>query len=144
LRAGCGVFIASGSEPAILARLFRGDNPGTYFVPAGVPLESRKRWIAHYQRPVGGILVNASAVPVLREQGRSLLAVGVTGVRGRFAAGEIVNIVAPDGAVIARGESAFTDAEVVAIAGLPSEKVKLQFPTRKRLEVVHRDNLVLL
>jgi glutamate 5-kinase len=144
LRSGCGVFIASGAEPSILARLFRGDNPGTYFVPAGVPLESRKRWIAHYQRPAGHILINACAVPVLRDQGRSLLAVGVTGTRGRFSAGEIVNIVGPDDAVIARGESAFSDAEVARIAGLPSEQVRPLFPARKRLEVVHRDNLVVL
>ena len=144
LRAGCGVFIASGAEPDILARLFAGDNPGTYFVPAGVPLESRKRWIAHYQRPNGAILVNANAVPVLREQGRSLLAIGVTGARGRFAAGEIVNIVGPDDTIIARGESAYGDAEIARIAGLASEGLKPLFPGRKRLEVVHRDDLVLL
>ena len=144
LRAGCGVFIASGAEPTILARLFRGDNPGTYFVPAGAPLESRKRWIAHYQRPTGHILINARAVPVLRDAGRSLLAVGVTGARGRFSAGDIVNIVGPDDVVIARGESAFSDAEIARIAGLPSEQVRPLFPARKRLEVVHRDKLVLL
>ena len=144
LRAGCGVFIASGAEPDILSRLFSGQNPGTYFVPAGVPLESRKRWIAHYQRPAGSILINECAVPVLRDQGRSLLAVGVTGVRGRFAAGEIVNIIGPDDTLIARGESAFDDTEVTRIAGLSSEKVKPLFPSRKHLEVINRDNLVVL
>jgi glutamate 5-kinase len=46
--------------------------------------------------------------------------------------------------VIARGESAFSDAEVARIAGLPSEQVRPLFPARKRLEVVHRDNLVVL
>ncbi len=144
LRAGCGVFIASGAEPEILARLFRGDNPGTYFVPAGVPLESRKRWIAHYQRPTGSILVNANAIPALRDQGRSLLAVGVTGARGRFAAGDIVNIIAPDDTIIARGETTYSDAEIAKIAGLPSEQVKPLYPTRKHLEVIHRDDLVVL
>ncbi len=144
LRSGCGVFIASGAEPDILARLFRGDNPGTYFVPSGVPLESRKRWIAHYQRPTGSVLVNANAVPALRDQGRSLLAIGVTGARGRFAAGDIVNIVAPDDTVIARGETAFSDTEIARIAGLSSEQVKPLYPARKHLEVVHRDDLVLL
>ena len=144
LRAGCGVFIASGAEPDILARLLRGDNPGTYFVPSGVPLESRKRWIAHYQRPTGSLLINANAVPVLRDQGRSLLAIGVTGARGRFAAGEIVNIVAPDDTVIARGETTFSDAEIAKIAGLSSDRLKPLFPGRKHLEVIHRDDLVLL
>ncbi len=144
LRAGCGVFIASGAEPDILARLFSGDNPGTYFVPAGVPLESKKRWIAHYQRPAGSILINECAVPVLRDQGRSLLAVGVTGVRGRFVAGDIVNIIGPGDALIARGESTFDDTDVARIAGMPSERVKPLFPARKHLEVIHRDNLAVL
>jgi glutamate 5-kinase len=144
LRAGCGVFIASGAEPDILARLFAGDNPGTFFVPAGEPLESRKRWIAFYQRPAGAIAINANAVPVLREQGRSLLAIGVTGVRGRFAAGDVVNILGPDDAVLARGEVAFDDAEVRSIAGKSTDELRPLFPGRKRLEVVHRDHLVVL
>ncbi len=144
LRAGCGVFIASGAEPDILARLFAGDNPGTYFVPAGVPLESRKRWIAYYQRPVGAVVVNANAVPALREQGRSLLAIGVTGVQGRFAAGDVVNILGPDGALLARGESGFDEDEVVAMAGKTTDELRPLFPSRKRLEIVHRDKLVVL
>jgi glutamate 5-kinase len=144
LRAGCGVFIASGAEPDILARLFSGQNPGTYFVPAGVPLESKKRWIAYYQRPTASLLVKADAVPALRDQGRSLLAIGITEVRGAFAPGDIVNILAPDGQVIARGEATYTDAEVRRIAGRPSDAIKPLFPGRKHLEVVHRDNLVVL
>jgi glutamate 5-kinase len=144
LRAGCAVSIASGAEPDILARLFAGDNPGTTFLPSGVPLESRKRWIAHYQRPAGRIMVNALAVPVLREQGRSLLAVGVVAAQGRFAAGDIVDIVAPDDAVIARGETAYSDAELARVAGLSGERIRTVFPGRKRLEVVHRDDLVVL
>jgi glutamate 5-kinase len=144
LRAGCGVFIASGAEPDILARLFAGDNPGTYFVPAGAPLESRKRWIAYYQRPAGSVSVNANAVPALLAQGRSLLAIGVTGVRGRFAAGDVVNILGPDETVLARGEVAFDDAEVRAISGKSTDELRPLFPGRKRLEVVHRDDLVVL
>src|SRR4051812_28493453 len=83
-RAGCGVFIASGSEPEILTQLFAGRGPGTFFVPDGLPLEAKKRWLAYYQRPTGTLFINACAVPVLRDQGRSLLAVGVTGAKGAF------------------------------------------------------------
>lgn len=144
LRAGCGVFIASGAEPNILARLFAGDNPGTYFVPSGVPLESRKRWIAYYQRPAGAVLVNANAVPALREQGRSLLAIGVTGVRGRFAAGDVVNILGPGDVLLARGEAGFSEEEVRAMAGKTTDELRPLHPSRTRLEIVHRDRLVLL
>ncbi len=143
-KAGCGVFIASGSEPNILDRLFAGRGPGTFFVPSGLPMESKKRWLAYFQRPAGTISVNACAVPVLREQGRSLLAVGVTGARGEFAAGDIVNIAGPDGLVFARGKSTFGSEEIPAIAEQQGDAVAALYPSRKRLEVVHRNDLVLL
>lgn len=143
-RAGCGVFIASGAEPDVLGRLLSGHGPGTFFVPSGLPLEAKKRWLAYFQRPTGTIHINAPAIPVLREQGRSLLAVGVTGASGDFAAGEIVNIAGPDGAVIARGKSRYGSNEVPAIAGRKGDAVSRLYPDRKHLEVVHRDDLAVL
>lgn len=143
-KAGCGVFIASGSEPRILEKLFAGRGPGTFFVPSGLPMESKKRWLAYFQRPAGTLLVNECAVPVLREQGRSLLAVGVTGSTGEFAAGDIVNIAGPDRAVFARGKSSFSSEEIPAISEKKGDVVAALYPQRKRLEVVHRNDLVLL
>ncbi len=143
-RAGCGVFIASGGESEILAKLFCGRGPGTFFVPSGLPLEAKKRWLAYFHRPAGTILVNPCAVPVLRGQGRSLLAVGVTDAAGEFAAGDIVNIAGPDGIVFARGKTAFGRAEIAVIAGLKGAELQTLFPARKHLEVVHRNDLVLL
>jgi glutamate 5-kinase len=143
-RAGCGVFIANGAEPEILAKLLGGRGPGTFFVPSGIPLEAKKRWLAYFQRPAGTILINECAVPVLREQGRSLLAVGVTGATGQFEVGDVVNIAGPDGTVIARGRSAFPHDAIPAIAGKKGDAVRDLFPSRKRLEVVHRDDLALL
>ncbi|WP_414660029.1 glutamate 5-kinase [Horticoccus sp. 23ND18S-11] len=144
IKAGCGVFIASGSEPRILEKLFAGRGPGTFFVPSGLPMEAKKRWLAFFQRPAGTIVVNACAVPVLRDQGRSLLAVGVTGNEGEFAAGDIVNIAGPDKEVFARGKAAFGSAEIPALAGKHGADVARLYPARKRLEVVHRNDLVLL
>ena len=143
-RAGCGVFIASGAEPDIVPRLLKGHGPGTFFVPSGLPLEAKKRWLAFFQRPTGTIHINTCAVPVLREQGRSLLAVGVTGTSGEFVAGDVVDIAGPDGTVIARGKTRFDPAEIAAIAGKKGEAVSALFPSRKRLEVVHRDDMALL
>ncbi len=143
-RSGCGVFIASGAEPEILARLFAGRAPGTFFVPNGLPLEAKKRWLAYFQRPAGTIFVNARAVPVLREQGRSLLAVGVTGAAGEFSAGEIVNIAGPEEIVFARGKATFASDEIPALAGKKGDELAALHPGRKRLEVVHRNDLVLL
>ncbi len=143
-KSGCGVFIASGAEPAILEKLFSGRGPGTFFVPSGLPLNAKKRWLAWYQRPAGTLQVNAGAAAALRERGTSLLAAGVTGVSGEFAAGDVVNIAAPDGLVIARGTSSFSSRETAHLAGKKSDEMRVLYSTRKHLEVVHRDELVLL
>ena len=145
-RAGCGVFIASGAEPDIIPRLLAGRGPGTFFVPSGLPLDARKRWLAYFQRPLGTLLVNANAARALRERGSSLLAVGVIGARGDFSAGDIVNIAAdasPD-APFARGEISFSSDEIPALAGHQAAALRALFPARRRLEVIHRDDLALL
>ena len=127
-----------------LARLFAGRAPGTFFVPSGLPLEAKKQWLAYFQRPAGTVFVNAAAIPVLRDQGRSLLAVGVTGAKGAFAAGEIVNIASPDKVTFARGKCAYGSDEIAALAGKHGDELASLYPSRKRLEVVHRNDLVLL
>lgn len=144
VRSGCGVFIASGAEENVIARLLHGDGPGTFFAPSGLPMEAKKRWIAYFHRPTGTIFINAEAVPVLREQGRSLLAVGVTHSGGEFQKDDIVNIAAPDGSVIARGKVTFSQHQIPDLAGKRSEEMRALFPQRKHLEIIHRDNLALL
>ncbi len=132
VKSGCGVFIASGAEPDIVPRLLDGTGPGTFFAPSGSRLGAKKLWLAYFQRPAASIRVDARAENALRAEGRSLLAVGVTGATGIFAAGDVVNIAGPDVTVFARGESAFASDEIPAIVG------------RKRLEVINRNDLVLL
>jgi len=143
-KAGCGVFVASGAEEQVLPRLFGGKGPGTFFVPSGLPMHARKRWLAYFQRPTGTIAVNACAVPVLRDEGRSLLAIGVTGAKGEFTTGDVVNIAGPDGTVFARGKISYNSDELPAIAGKSSDQLRPLFPSRKHLEVVHRNDLVVL
>jgi glutamate 5-kinase len=143
-RAGCGVFIASGAEPDVIARLLSGQGPGTFFAPSGLPMEAKKRWLAYFQRPSGTLFVNACAVPVLQEKGRSLLAVGVTHATGEFAAGDIVNVAGPDGTVIARGKTTYTHLQIPEISGKKGEAMATLFPHRKRHEIVHRNDLALL
>ncbi len=143
-RSGCGVIIASGADPAILPRLLAGAGAGTFFVPEKIALDSRKRWIAWFQQPAGRVLVDAGAERALRDQGGSLLAKGVTGIEGAFAAGDVVAIIGATGAAIARGIVQFNAAEARAIAGQDSTEIAKKFPGRKKLELVHRDSLVVL
>ena len=56
----------------------------------------------------------------------------------------MVNIAGPDGTVIARGKSAFGSDEIAALAGQKGDEVRALHPSRRRVEVVHRNDLALL
>ena len=131
MRSGIPLVIASGRKKRVIARVMAGEEEGTLFVPQPTRLRGRKRWIAFFHRPKGALVVDAGARKALREGGKSLLPPGVTRCDGEFEAGEVVRICDQDGTEFARGIAGFGAAEIKAR--------KLQ-----RVEVVHRDNLVIL
>jgi len=131
VRSGIPLVIASGKKQGVLARVLSGDPEGTLFVPKSTRLQGRKRWIAFFHHPKGALFVDSGAKKALRESGRSLLPPGVSRCEGTFAAGEVVRICDLDGTEFARGIAAFDSVEISA--------GKL-----KRVEVIHRDNLVIL
>ncbi len=131
-RAGVTTVIASGAKHGALERVLAGEDEGTLF-PAASGLSRRRRWIAFSTAPQGRIDVNGGARAALQERQASLLAPGVVGVDGAFAAGAVVQI-AHDGAVFARG-----------VAKLSSDEVKASMGAGpKGRPVVHRDDVVLL
>ncbi len=131
VRAGIPLVIASGRKFDALERILAGADEGTLFLPNSGKLPSRKRWIAFYHRPAGSVVIDAGARRALCEQGRSLLAPGITQIEGEFSPGDVVSIVDLDGGEVARG---LTRVASTALPGNPAG----------RLEVVHRDDLVIL
>lgn len=141
---GCAVFIASGAQPNILGAIYRGDATGTLFQPAANPMVSRKSWIAFFHQPTGAIEVDAGAAMALQQQGGSLLATGITAVKGPFQAGDVVAIARPNHPPFGHGIADFGSTDLESIIGLESDKIRAKFPHRKNVDVVHRDALVML
>jgi glutamate 5-kinase len=131
MRSGIPLVIASGRKKQALARILGGEDEGTLFVPQPNKLQGRKRWIAFFHRPKGALFVDEGAKRALRDGGKSLLPPGVSRCEGEFNAGEIVRICDLDGTEFARGLAKFGADEVRA-------------RTLKRVELVHRDDLVIL
>jgi glutamate 5-kinase len=131
VRSGIPLVIASGRKKQALARVVAGEEEGTLFIPQPNRLQGRKRWIAFFHHPKGALFVDAGAKKALRENGRSLLPPGVARCDGEFQAGDVVRICDVDGTEFARG-----------IAGFNSEEIAAR--QLKRVEVVHRDDLVIL
>jgi len=131
VRSGVPLVIASGRKKRVLARMLAGEEEGTLFVAQPTRLQGRKKWIAFFHHPKGALFVDAGAKKALRENGKSLLPPGVARCEGEFAQGEVVRICDLDGTEFARGIAAF-DAESIRARQLT------------RVEIVHRDNLVIL
>jgi len=74
----------------------------------------------------------------------AMLMTGVKSVSGKFERGDAVVIQGPDGAVLARGLSAYAAEDAVKIAGHRSDEIEDILGWRGRDEIVHRDDLVLL
>lgn len=119
-RAGVPLVIADGERTDVLAAILATEDVGTLFLPKSARLESRKRWIAFFQKPAATIIVDDGAKRALCDGGKSLLAKGVARTEGEFAAGDVVSICGIDGAEFARGL------------------------TRDGDVIVHRDDLVIL
>jgi glutamate 5-kinase len=131
VRSGIPLVIASGKKKNVLAKILAGENEGTLFVAHPTKLQGRKRWIAFFHHPQGALFVDEGAKLALREKGKSLLPPGVARCEGEFAAGDVVRICDLNGTEFARG-----------IAKYGADEVR----GRKlaRVEVVHRDDLVIL
>ena len=106
-------------------------------------MAARKRWLAGQLQARGKLTLDAGAVRVLRESGRSLLPVGVTKAEGQFQRGELVICLAPDGGEVARGLVNYSAEEARRIIGKPSDRIETLLGYVDEPELIHRDNLVL-
>ena len=134
--------IADARRPDVLRAVLDGEDVGTWFVAAAHRVEARRLWIGYALRVHGRIHVDTGAAAALRSRGVSLLAVGVTRADGRFGVGDAVEVIDPDGEVVARGLSNYDIADVVRLAGRSTAVAVESLGTGYAREVIHRDDLV--
>lgn len=130
--AGIAVVLTSADQ---LAAALAGHSVGTWFEPTGRHGGNRRAWVAHAAPSAGTVWLDAGATRAVVGDHRSLLAPGITQVDGRFAAGDVVALAAPDGTIVGRGISAYGADDVRALLAVgPGEAAR---------PVIHRDDLAL-
>ncbi|MFA9446528.1 glutamate 5-kinase [Egicoccus sp. AB-alg6-2] len=144
VRSAAHAVVANARRPDVLADVLDGRDVGTWFVAQEQRLEARRLWIGFALRVHGQISVNEGAVHALRVGGASLLSVGVVHADGDFAVGDAVEVLGPDGRVVARGLSNYAVTDLRRIAGRSTSAAAEAFGSGFAREVVHRDDLVLL
>lgn len=141
-RSGAYTVIVSGKQPENLRYLAKGHGVGTLLWPDNKPIKARQQWLVGHLKPKGQVLLDDGAVAVIREQGRSILAVGVVHIEGDFTRGELVICRDMQGNEIARGLVNYSAAEANIIKGHASSEIESLLGYVDEPELIHRDNLV--
>lgn len=143
-RSGANTVIVGGRIDNVINRVANGDCVGTLLFAEQQPLVARKQWLAGHLQARGELTLDDGAVEVLRKKGRSLLPVGVNGVKGSFTKGELVICRDLQGREVARGLVNYGSDETKRIIGHASHRIQKILGYHDFDELMHRDNLVLV
>ncbi|OGS20402.1 MAG: glutamate 5-kinase [Elusimicrobia bacterium RIFOXYA2_FULL_39_19] len=143
-KSGVETVIANGFKSNILQDILSGAKIGTRFQKEEKTIDSKKRWIAFGAKVKGKIRIDSGAKDALIKNSKSLLASGIIAVEGKFDAGDSVAIYSTDGKELARGIVQFSKVEIEKIKGKKSSEISKILDKSDFLEVIHRDNLVLM
>jgi glutamate 5-kinase len=142
-RSGTSTVIAWGREPDVLLRLAAGEAIGSALLAGQPKLAARKQWMLDHLQLRGSVRVDDGAVAKLRDEGKSLLPIGVHEVQGEFSRGDVIAVCTLAGAEVARGLANYSSAEARLIARRPSSQIEALLGYANEPELVDRTNLVL-
>ena len=140
---GASTVIAWGREPNALIRLSQGEAIGTLLVAQTPKNQARKQWMADHLQLRGAVTVDAGAAAKVRDEGKSLLPIGMTSVQGEFSRGDVIAIHDAGGSEVARGLANYASAEARLICRKPSADFEKLLGYTGEAEMIHRTNLVL-
>lgn len=142
-RSGADTIITDGRQKDVLKKILNNEPVGTHLTPAKDRLPAKKQWLAAQTQSNGQLVLDAGAVNMLRQQGSSLLPVGVTKVSGEFSRGDIVVCVDGYGKEVARGLINYNSKEAQLIKKQPSTEFPRLLGYVHEPEIIHRDNMAI-
>ncbi len=140
---GASTVIAWGREADALVRLTQGDAIGTLLIAQTQKNQARKQWMADHLQMRGAVVVDAGAASKVRDEGKSLLPIGMLVVEGDFSRGDVIAVRDEAGQEIARGLANYASTEARLLCRKPSSEFERLLGYAAEPEMLHRDNLVL-
>jgi glutamate 5-kinase len=141
-RSGTSTVIANGRLPDVMTQVAAGEPIGSFLQTHRQPQSARKQWLASLLHAQGKLVLDDGAIRGVSEQGRSLLAIGITAVSGEFRRGDLVSCVDAEGRERARGLVNYSAEEATALIGKASADIESVLGYQGDPEMIHRDNLV--
>lgn len=144
LAAGIPTIICKGRQPQVLVDVVQGKAVGTRFeAPRGTGRENpRKFWIGLAEVPRGTLTLDEGACAAVIKRGASVLPVGVIETEGTYDAGDVVDVVTPQGTLIGRGIVRFSSDDMVRVRGLKLDVIARFMPNKSGQPAIHRDELL--
>ena len=142
MNSGCHMFLANGNRDNPIKNIIK-NKIYTHFVPKISTLDAKKKWIVGSLSSSGIIFIDQGAARALNN-GKSLLAAGVTKITGSFNKGENVLIVDQDEKNLARGLASFNSNEINKIKGKQSKEIEKILGYLSKTEIIHKDDMVML
>ncbi len=140
---GASTVIAWGREPQVLIRLIQGEAIGTLLLAQTQKNQARKRWMSDHLQMRGSVTVDPGAAGKVRDEGKSLLPIGMTAVNGEFSRGDVIAVLDAEGSEIARGLANYSSSEARLICRKSSSEFEKLLGYTGEPEMLHRTNLVL-
>lgn len=141
MQAGIPMILCNGSMQHPINSLIDGAR-ASLFISDKNPQSARKSWITSSLNAHASLTINQGAIAALH-QGKSLLPVGITAVKGQFNKGDTILIMDEDGQLHAKGLINFDDDEMQKIIGKHSAETEAILGYLGPDEAIHRDNLVM-
>ena len=142
MNSGCHMFLANGNRDNPLRNIIK-NKICTHFIPKISSLDAKKKWIIGSLSSSGIVFIDQGAANALNN-GKSLLAAGVTNIAGSFNKGENILIVDQNEKHLARGLASFNSNEIIKIKGKQSKEIEKILGYFSKSEIIHKDDMVML
>ena len=142
MNSGCHMFLANGKKNNPIKNMIK-NKIYTHFTPKISSLDAKKKWIIGSLSSTGIIFVDQGASRAMNN-GKSLLAAGITKITGYFNKGENVLIVDQNEKHLARGLASFNSSEINKIKGKQSKEIEKILGYLSKSEIIHKDDMVML
>jgi glutamate 5-kinase len=138
IHSGIDTVVTASSEPDVLRRILEREAIGTRF-HAQHRWSNKKSWLAYGASTEGTVTIDTGAAKALIQEHKSLLLVGIVGVKGTFQEGAIVEVDEETGRPIGKGMVSFSSQDLLLLLERKKQGEKLHHYH----EVIHRDALVI-
>lgn len=143
-RFGGKVLIANGKIPYVIKRIFEGEDLGTMFLPSVDNLSDKKMWIGYATNIIGKIIVNDGAKKALINDEKSLLPIGIIGIKNTFKKGDVVSVLDENEQEFARGIVNYDSDSCLKVIGCHSDSIVEILGFKNYDAIITRDNITIL